>query len=132
MDSNDIFRGYGIEVTLPEADSFLKVKETLTRIGILSKKNKTLYQSVHILHKKGRYVIIHFLELFAFDGKNSNISDIDIQRRNLVVSLLQDWGLVHIVNNQDAHPIGKLHSIHIIPYKHKSDYTLVSKYGIGK
>jgi len=122
-----------IEVTLVQQDDFLKVRETLTRIGVSSRKEKVLYQSCHILHKQGRYYIVHFKELFALDGKPSNISENDIQRRNAIAKLLEEWGLVKIMN-----PIllkdnmAPLHQIKIISFKEKNDWQLVTKYNIGK
>lgn len=122
-----------IEVTLVEQDDFLKVRETLTRIGVSSRKEKVLYQSCHILHKQGRYYIVHFKELFALDGKPSNISDNDIERRNAIAKLLEEWELVDIVNPQViGEKIAPVHQIKIIAFKEKDDWELVSKYNIGK
>lgn len=122
-----------VEVTLNEQDDFLKVRETLTRIGVSSRKEKTLYQSCHILHKKGQYYIVHFKELFSLDGKPANISDNDIERRNAIAKLLEEWGLVTIVNPSIMEEkIAPLHQIKIISYKEKDDWQLVSKYNIGK
>ena len=122
-----------IEVTLDEKDDFLKVRETLTRIGVASKKDKTLYQSCHILHKKGQYYIVHFKELFALDGKPSSIIDNDIERRNAIAKLLEEWGLVKIVNPEImVDKIATIHQIKIISYKEKDEWELVSKYNIGK
>jgi hypothetical protein len=122
-----------IEVQLETPDDFLKVKETLTRIGVSSRKEKVLYQSCHILHKQGIYYIVHFKELFALDGKKTDISENDIQRRNAIAKLLQDWGLVTIVNpaiiENNTAPI---HQIKIISFMEKYDWELVSKYNIGK
>jgi hypothetical protein len=122
-----------VEVRLNEQDDFLKVKETLTRIGVSSRKDKILYQSCHILHKQGLYYITHFKELFALDGKPSNISDNDIQRRNAIAKLLEEWGLIEIVNpdiiGEDVAP---LYQIKIISFKEKSEWQLVTKYNIGK
>lgn len=132
-DKTDIFRGVGIEITLKEQDDFLKVRETLTRIGVSSRKEKMLYQSCHILHKQGRYAILHFKELFALDGKPSNISDNDIERRNAIAKLLEEWGLVKIVNPEVmGELIAPLHQIKIISFREKDDWQLVSKYNIGK
>ena len=129
----DIFRGVGIEILLKEQDDFLKVRETLTRIGVASRKEKMLYQSCHILHKQGRYAILHFKELFALDGKPSNISDNDIERRNAIAKLLEEWGLVKIVNpDVMGELIAPLHQIKIIAFREKDDWQLVSKYNIGK
>ena len=122
-----------VEVTLKERDDFLKVKETLTRIGVSSRKEKILYQSCHILHKKGQYYIVHFKELFALDGKPANITDNDIERRNAIAKLLEEWDLVKIVNPAIMEGnIAPIHQIKIISYKEKDDWELVSKYNIGK
>jgi hypothetical protein len=122
-----------IEVTLEQSDDFLKVKETLTRIGVSSRKEKVLYQSCHILHKQGQYYIVHFKELFDLDGKPSNLSENDIQRRNAIAKLLQDWGLVKIVNPKIMeNNIAPIHQIKIISFKEKTEWELVSKYNIGK
>lgn len=122
-----------VEVRLNEQDDFLKVKETLTRIGVSSRKDKILYQSCHILHKQGLYYITHFKELFALDGKPSNISDNDIQRRNAIAKLLEEWGLIEIVNPDIiGEDIAPLYQIKIISFKEKSEWQLVTKYNIGK
>ena len=122
-----------VEVTLNEKDDFLKVKETLTRIGLASKKDNTLYQSCHILHKQGKYYIVHFKELFALDGKPSDISENDIARRNTITNLLEEWDLIDIVRpTQTVEPIVSLSQVKIIPYKEKNDWNLVTKYNIGK
>ena len=122
-----------VEVLLNEQDDFLKVRETLTRIGVSSRKERILYQSCHILHKQGRYYIVHFKELFALDGKPSNISENDIQRRNAIANLLQEWGLVKILNLKLLeNNIAPLHQIKIISFKEKNDWELVTKYSIGK
>ena len=122
-----------IEVSLNEQDDFLKVRETLTRIGVSSRKEKVLYQSCHILHKQGRYYIVHFKELFALDGKPSNLSENDIQRRNAIANLLEEWGLVTILNPQLlVDNIAPLHQIKIISFKDKDDWQLITKYNIGK
>ena len=122
-----------VEVELNEEDDFLKVRETLTRIGVSSRKERILYQSCHILHKQSRYYIVHFKELFALDGKPSNISENDIQRRNTIANLLEQWGLIKILNphivKDDMAPI---HQIKIIAFKEKDDWELVTKYNIGK
>ena len=122
-----------VEVSLNEQDDFLKVRETLTRIGVSSRKEKVLYQSCHILHKQGRYYIVHFKELFALDGKPSNLSENDIQRRNAIANLLEEWGLVTILNRKILEDnIAPLHQIKIISYKEKDDWQLITKYNIGK
>jgi hypothetical protein len=121
-----------IEVTLKEQDDFLKVRETLTRIGVSSRREKVLYQSCHILHKQGRYFITHFKELFALDGKPSNMSDNDIQRRNAIARLLEDWDLLKIVNQEIiGDNLAPIHQIKIIPFKEKEEWQLVAKYNIG-
>lgn len=128
----DIFRGFGVEITLKDPQDFLKVKETLTRIGIASKKEKSLCQSCHILHKKGRYAILHFKELFALDGKVTDISDNDIGRRNTIAKLLQDWDLVKIVDINVIQDLTvNLSQIKILSFKDKADWVLTSKYSIG-
>jgi hypothetical protein len=122
-----------IEVTLGEQDDFLKVRETLTRIGVSSRKEKVLYQSCHILHKQGKYYIVHFKELFSLDGKPSNITENDIQRRNAIAKLLEEWGLVKVVNPKVmGDNFAPLHQIKIIAFKEKDDWQLVAKYNIGK
>lgn len=121
-----------VEVTLNEPDDFLKVRETLTRIGVASRKEKKLYQSCHILHKQGKYYIVHFKELFALDGKKSNLFENDVQRRNRVTQLLQDWGLVNIVEKERVQDSAPLSQIKVLSYKDKGDWTLESKYNIGK
>ena len=122
-----------IEVALKEQDDFLKVRETLTRIGVSSRKEKVLYQSCHILHKQGQYYIVHFKELFALDGKEATIDDNDISRRNAIANLLEEWGLVKIVNRQVmTDNIAPLHQIKIISFKEKDEWQLVTKYNIGK
>ena len=120
-----------IEVGLREPDDFLKVRETLTRIGVASRKEKKLYQSCHILHKQGKYYIVHFKELFALDGKKANLSVNDVQRRNRIIQLLSDWGLVSTVIDE-ALDIAPLNQIKVISYKEKGDWTLETKYNIGK
>lgn len=122
-----------VEVELPSPDSFLKVKETLTRIGVASKKDKILYQSCHILHKQGKYYILHFKELFILDNKAESLSEEDQSRRNTIVNLLEEWGLVKIVNKQSAQdPIAPLSQIKVLPFKEKDEWSLVAKYAIGK
>jgi hypothetical protein len=121
-----------VEVSLNEPDDFLKVRETLTRIGVASRKEKKLYQSCHILHKQGRYYIVHFKELFALDGKKANLSLNDVQRRNRIIQLLSDWGLITITKKEDIVDIAPLSQIKVLSYKEKNDWTLESKYNIGK
>jgi len=121
-----------VEVNLKEPDDFLKVRETLTRIGVASRKEKKLYQSCHILHKKGQYYIVHFKELFALDGKKANLSENDVQRRNRIIKLLSDWGLVQIVKEDSIKDAAPLSQIKVISYKEKSEWILESKYNIGK
>jgi hypothetical protein len=121
-----------VEVILKEPDDFLKVRETLTRIGVASRKEKKLYQSCHILHKKGKYYIVHFKELFALDGKRANITVNDVQRRNRIVQLLIDWGLISVVRATDIEDIAALNQIKVLSYKDKAEWTLESKYNIGK
>jgi hypothetical protein len=122
-----------VEVSLNEQDDFLKVRETLTRIGVSSRKEKVLYQSCHILHKQGKYYIVHFKELFALDGKPSNISENDIQRRNAIANLLEEWGLIKVLNKHILeNNIAPLHQIKIIAFKEKDQWELIAKYNIGK
>ena len=120
-----------VEVILNEPDDFLKVRETLTRIGVASRKEKKLYQSCHILHKQGRYYITHFKELFALDGKHANLTVNDVQRRNRIIRLLSDWGLIGIVNPDSATDITPLNQIKVLSYKDKGDWILEQKYNIG-
>ena len=120
-----------LEVDLIEPDNFLKVRETLTRIGIASRKDKKLFQSCHILHKQGKYFIVHFKELFALDGKESDISMSDIERRNVIAELFQDWGLLKILDKSKAEPKASLSQIKVVSYKEKSEWELVPKYNIG-
>lgn len=130
---DDIFQGKGVEVLLRKEDNFLKIRETLTRIGIASKTEKKLYQSCHILHKQGRYAIVHFKELFMLDGKSSTFSDEDKGRRNVIADLLEEWGLVKIVDPGSCQePTVKLNQVKIISFKEKNNWTLVSKYQVGK
>ena len=124
--------GSMLEVILPEPDNFLKVRETLTRIGIASRKDKTLYQSCHILHKQGKYFIVHFKELFALDGKEANITIGDVERRNTIASLLEDWGLLKIVVAAQATQRVSLSQIKIVAFKEKHEWDLIAKYSIGK
>ncbi len=121
-----------VEVGLKEPDDFLKVRETLTRIGVASRKERKLYQSCHILHKQGRYYIVHFKELFALDGKKANLSLNDVQRRNRIVQLLGDWGLVSVSSKESIADVAPLSQIKVLSYKEKGDWTLESKYNIGK
>ena len=121
-----------IEVALAEPDDFLKVRETLTRIGVASRKEKKIYQSCHILHKQGKYFIVHFKELFALDGKKANLSVNDFQRRNRIVQLLADWGLVNVISTDMVSDIAPLNQIKVISYKEKGDWKLETKYNIGK
>jgi hypothetical protein len=121
-----------IEVLLNEPDDFLKVRETLTRIGVASRKEKKLYQSCHILHKQGRYYIVHFKELFALDGKHANLTVNDVQRRNRIVRLLLDWGLLSVVNPDEVVDIAPLNQIKVLAYKDKEEWILEQKYNIGK
>ena len=121
-----------VEVTLNEPDDFLKVRETLTRIGVASRKEKKLYQSCHILHKQGRYYIVHFKELFALDGKHANLKTNDVKRRNRIARLLADWGLISVVNATAVSDIAPLNQIKVLAYKDKNDWILEQKYNIGK
>ena len=121
-----------VEVGLKEPDDFLKVRETLTRIGVASRKEKKLYQSCHILHKQGKYYIVHFKELFALNGKKANLSTNDVQRRNRIVQLLSDWGLVSMISKEVIADVAPLSQIKVLAYKEKGDWTLESKYNIGK
>jgi len=122
-----------VEVTLKEADDFLKVRETLTRIGVASKKSETLFQSCHILHKQGKYYIVHFKELFGLDGKPTDFTNDDIARRNTIANLLAEWGLVDlVVPEKSIDPVSPLSQIKVIPFSQKGDWDLVTKYNIGK
>ena len=120
-----------VEITLNEPDDFLKVRETLTRIGVASRKEKKIYQSCHILHKQGRYYLVHFKELFALDGKHANLTSNDVQRRNRIAQLLADWGLVGIVDSGKIQDIAPLNQIKVLAYKDKGDWILETKYNIG-
>ena len=120
-----------LEVVLREPDDFLKVRETLSRIGVASRKERKLYQSCHILHKQGRYFIVHFKELFLLDGKPSNLVENDIERRNTITTLLADWGLVTILDTEKAKPLAPLRQIKVIPFKEKGEWELCPKYNIG-
>jgi hypothetical protein len=135
--SNEYFKidlpGYApLEVILVKPDDFLKVRETLTRIGVASRKDKILYQSCHILHKQGKYYIVHFKELFALDGKQADLSDNDLERRNTIAKLLSDWGLVKIIDNTKFTELAPLSQIKVIAYKDKHEWDLQTKYNIGK
>ena len=121
-----------VEVVLNEPDDFLKVRETLTRIGVASRKEKKLYQSCHILHKQGKYFIVHFKELFALDGKFANLTINDVQRRNRITRLLSDWGLISILKEESIQDIAPLNQIKVLPYKEKNEWKLEQKYNIGK
>jgi len=121
-----------VEVTLGQPDDFLKVRETLTRIGVASRKERKLYQSCHILHKQGRYYIVHFKELFALDGKNTNLSLNDVQRRNRILQLLSDWGLVSVVDHEKITDVAPLNQIKVLAFKEKEEWILESKYNIGR
>ena len=128
----DIFQGLGVEIKLNSEDDFLKVRETLTRMGVSSRKEKKLYQSCHILHKRGRYAIMHFKELFELDGLDSNISDNDVGRRNAIAKLLDEWGLLKVIEEfEDDEPMATVSQIKIISYKDKDDWELIPKYHIG-
>ena len=121
-----------VEVTLREPDDFLKVRETLTRIGVASRKEKKLYQSCHILHKQGKYFIVHFKELFALDGKKANLTVNDVQRRNRITNLLCDWGLIDVVDETRVAEVAPLNQIKVLAYKEKHEWVLETKYNIGK
>jgi len=121
-----------LEVALKEPDDFLKVRETLTRIGVASRKERKLYQSCHILHKRGKYYVVHFKELFALDGKPTNITLNDVQRRNRIAKLLSDWGLIDIISSVTEDDLAPLNQIKVLSFKDKGDWTLESKYNIGK
>jgi hypothetical protein len=130
---SNIFSDRGVEILLENKDDFLKVKETLTRIGVASKKDKTLYQSCHILHKQGHYAVLHFKELFALDGKPTDISENDLARRNTITFLLEEWGLLKIVNKDPIkNDVVNLSQIKILGHREKDDWNLIAKYTIGK
>ena len=120
-----------IEVRLNEPDDFLKVRETLTRIGVASRKEKKLYQSCHILHKRGRYYLVHFKELFLLDGKDSTLIESDIGRRNAIAKLLEEWGLLKVISNNHTDPIAPMSQIKVLPHREKSEWDLIPKYNIG-
>jgi len=131
--TEDIFEGLGVEIRLKNEEDFLKVKETLTRIGVSSKNDKKLYQSCHILHKRGRYAIMHFKEMFVLDGLDSDMSEDDLGRRNTIVKLLVEWGLIDVIDPiKYAQPQLSLARLKIIPHKEKKEWTLIPKYHIGK
>ena len=133
MDSEDIFMGLGVEIKLEEEEDFLVIKETLTRIGVSSRKENKLFQSCHILHKRGRYAILHFKELFILDGLESNISESDVARRNLIVKLLEEWELYDILQpSSSEEPMANMGQIKIISHKNKNEWELIPKYHIGK
>lgn len=133
MENDDIFDGLGVEITLKTKEDFLKVKETLTRIGISSRTDKKLWQSCHILHKRGKYAIMHFKEMFVLDGLSSDISDEDLGRRNVIVKLLVEWGLIDAVDEEEyKEPMIPLSKLKIISHKEKGDWLLIPKYHIGK
>jgi hypothetical protein len=121
-----------VEIFLEKEDDFLKVRETLSRIGVASKKDKTLYQSCHILHKQGRYFITHFKELFALDGKEADLSDNDLKRRNAIAKLLEDWGLLKLLDKSISDDVAPMSQIKILSFKEKDDWSLVTKYNIGR
>ena len=121
-----------VEVVLNEPDDFLKVRETLTRIGVASRKERKIYQSCHILHKQGKYYIVHFKELFALDGKRANLTQNDVQRRNRIIQLLTDWGLIKVINEKKITDIAPLNQIKVLAYKEKHEWILETKYNIGK
>lgn len=129
---DDIFRGLGVEIILKEEDDFLKVRETLSRVGVTSSHSKKLFQSCHILHKRGRYAILHFKELFILDGRQSNIDEEDIARRNTIVNLLEEWNLLEIIDRESVRsPVIAMNKLKIIPFKQKNDWELITKYTIG-
>jgi hypothetical protein len=136
IDETDIFKGVGVLVSLQSSDDFLKVKETLTRIGISSKKDRILYQSCHILHKQGQYAIVHFKELFKLDGKQTDLSDKDLSRRNSIARLLQEWGLIKVqeegFDELSSEHFVPIQEIKILSFKEKENWELVAKYNIGK
>ena len=133
MENDDIFDGLGVEITLKTKEDFLKVKETLTRIGISSRTDKKLWQSCHILHKRGKYAIMHFKEMFVLDGLSSDISDEDLGRRNVIVKLLVEWGLIDAVDEEEyKEPMIPLSKLKIISHKEKGDWLLLPKYHIGR
>jgi hypothetical protein len=133
MENEDIFEGYGVEVKLNDPENFLKIKETLTRMGVSSKNQNKLYQSCHILHKRGRYAILHFKELLALDGLESDADETDIGRRNVITALLAEWGLLDIIDKAKAsEPIISIKQLKIISHKEKAQWELIPKYHVGK
>lgn len=133
METEDIFKGYGVEVTLNDPENFLKIKETLTRMGVSSKNQNKLYQSCHILHKRGRYAILHFKELLGLDGLDTDADETDIGRRNIIVGLLAEWGLLDIIDKGKAcEPLISIKQLKIIPHKEKGQWELIPKYHVGK
>ena len=132
MEGNNWTQEQMLEVVLKEPDDFLKIRETLSRIGVASRKERKLYQSCHILHKQGRYYIVHFKELFALDGKHANLTVNEVQRRNRIARLLADWGLITVVKETDVSDIAPLNQIKVLAYKDKGDWILEQKYNIGK
>jgi len=131
MDEQDLIQDL-VEITFPEKDDFLKIRETLSRIGVASRKEKELFQSCHILHKKGKYYIVHFKELFKLDGKQTNFDESDLGRRNTIIDLLRQWNLVKVLDsNQISEPRAPLSQIKVIPYKEKLEWKLTQKYSIG-
>ena len=131
MEGNNWTQEQMLEVVLKEPDDFLKIRETLSRIGVASRKERKLYQSCHILHKQGRYFLVHFKELFALDGKHANLTINDVQRRNRIVQLLVDWGLIGIVKSESIQDVAPLNQIKVLSYKDKGDWILETKYNIG-
>tara|TARA_Y100001938_G_scaffold127814_1_gene181043 strand:+ start:33 stop:431 length:399 start_codon:yes stop_codon:yes gene_type:complete len=131
MESEDVFDGLGVEIQLKSPDDFLKIKETLTRMGVSSRKENKLYQSCHILHKRGKYAILHFKEFFILDGLESDISDSDVGRRNKICQLLEEWELLDILD-EDLDPVASMAQIKIIPHREKNNWELIPKYHIGR
>jgi hypothetical protein len=132
MSESDVFRGYGVPVSLPDDDAFLKVRETLQRIGVASRKEKVLYQSAHILHKQGKYAILHFKELFALDGKPTDFTEDDRSRRNAITSLLEEWDLIKILDKSKAEPKAPMNHIKVLTFKEKNEWQLKAKYSVGR
>jgi hypothetical protein len=133
MNNEDVFQGLGVRIRFQDPESFLKIKETLTRIGVASKKDKKLYQSCHILHKRGQYAILHFKELFILDGKTNTLVDEDVARRNTIVNLLEEWKLLEIIDTTRVEdPVAPLSQIKVLSHREKSEWSLEAKYMIGK